>query len=184
MALTSAGYVSYGILEEMLPEMPSVGVSDIFWISGYAFVTLFLVREFIALFDAVSGGNSPLKRRLVFLGMAALSFSVLWFLVPDLSVSDWDWLSKGAVASYVVFDAIVLAVVLGLLAYTWGGLFFKVNLFLFSGFLIISIADIFYYNGILRGTYSTGNLDDLGWIFGYIIICLGETFKLRVLKSA
>lgn len=184
LALTFLGYASYGILEAILPEMPALTIADAFWIPGYLLVALFLFREFSPFFEAHAGGNTALKKAIFLIAVWGVALAILLPILPDLKASDWDMLSKALTASYVIIDVLIISLVAGLLLYTRGGSLFWTNLGVFFAFLIIVISDVFYYHGILHESYSTGNIEDLGWILGYLLIALSKTFRLKILKGA
>jgi hypothetical protein len=180
----------YGILEigfsmDMNNTFPSL--ADYFWCSGY--VAYFL--SLILMFNGYRKSGFPLGNIKVYallsLLFTILSLSVIYFLlIPILQDGETSTISKIFYLYYPVCDIITVAmamILLYIISQFGRGLITMPLKMLALGFFCFSVSDLLYSYLGWKDAYGNGNLIDMGWHLGYLLIGISGLFQRELVDS-
>lgn len=185
--LIFAGLVLWAIAEGVwmiydqlgLGEDIVVSWADLFWYSGYIFFILFLFARLLPILSNLSFRGKATYCVSFLATMLASWYAITWLILP----AELSRIELVAAIAYVLLDTVVLFLVGSAIVFFRGGSFAKAHLLTLTGFAAFIVSDIFYYYLGALGIYATGNLIDLGWVFGYLLIGVGEMEELSALKK-
>ncbi len=164
------GEFTWSVYELVLGvQIPYPSIADVFYLAAYvpAFVSIF---GFMRIFQRLL---TPLKKLVSLLVGASIVGLTAIFLLTPLSVSSSPLFVKAFDVSYPILDAaLMILVTMRLIAFnrTFLG---RPWIWIFSGLLLLSFADIMFSWGALVGWYYSGHPIELLWLYGYLALALG-----------
>jgi hypothetical protein len=182
--------ITYGVLEvfeivDMDVAFPTV--ADYIWATGY-------IPVFAGLIMMVAGylkSGLPMGHIKLYCGVAPLILILLsvvfyFLLIPIFRDPESTGLVKFFYMFYPVGDLFIVipAVLLMYITHLFGrGTISKPWKYLAFGFMLFTVADLLYSYLDWLGKYESGNLIDLGWNVGYIMIALAAVYQVELLES-
>jgi hypothetical protein len=172
------GETTWGIYEIFLGiKSPFASLADVFWLIGYPF---FL----IGLYSLRRLSCSPIKKaKLLFLILIAIficSF-MLYLAFPNLTSSELSIQEKFSTSGYVIGDMLILVFLTFATTNLLQAKTFKAYSLIIVAIMLMSLADIYYMN--FSEVYEVGNLIDLAWNLGYILLALGFLYHRETIKN-
>jgi len=178
-------YLEIVLKTDMNETFPSL--ADYFWCLGYfpMFIGLGMM------YFGYKKSGLPMGKTKLYVGLSALilivSISVIYFLlVPIIKDEETSLLSKVFYLFYPIADLflVIPAVILIYITSLFGaGAVSKPWKYLAIGFILTTIADLLYsYLGWLD-LYGNGNLIDLAWHGGYLMIGLAGLYQRELIES-
>ncbi len=167
----AAGEIIWTTYELVLQrEVPFPSTADIGYLTGYGLAG----AAMIALPSAPAQFTSRVKTALDALVVGTSTLFVGWatLLEPLYRAESGPLLEKGIGLAYPVFDIILVAIAVFVLARAQPGRRTTLTL-LGAGLLSLAVADSAFAYLTLTDTYSTGIPTDAAWDFGYLLIALG-----------
>ena len=165
------------VYEQIYETDPFPSVADYFYLSGYPLLFLFSIFYLSPVRKAIS------KKIVISSVLISVTFLVPTFILTYQTNSSEDPLEMTLAASYPVLDAIVLCpAMIGV------SLFFKgeVN-FLWSLICIAMVLNVIGDTGFLilnmDGSYYTGSLVDLLYLWAYILFAFGVYSHIKIFAS-
>jgi diguanylate cyclase (GGDEF)-like protein len=166
---TGLGFLSladivYSVLVFGGGDVPYPSLADVGYLGGYAFVIagmLGLMR------GRASGGDRTAIIDAAILAAGAGSMFWIFIIQPTLH-SAVDPVAATVSLSYPTMDLILLTLSLRVLFTSAARL--RYLQFLIAGIALYFISDVVYALAVLGGTYAEGDLVDLGWIIGVLLI--------------
>lgn len=173
------GEFTWGIYEIILGvEAPIASIADLFWLIGYL---PFLIGLYF-IWKITSNPISNKRKFVVLLIMIIIICSIsLYSIIPTVTDVEMPLEEKFSTAGYVLGDMIILAGSIGVIISFIGGKFTNVWVIILLGLVMDTIADIYYMVSI--ETYITGNLIDLLWHLGYLLIAFGFIYHRETVKN-
>ncbi len=162
-------------------EAPPISLADFFWVLGYFFFFAFLAKKVWTAYFTLSLPKKVAPPLFLILSLL-IGYSAI--LSRLFALADWDLLSKIIGAIYIFGDFILIGGVAVLVLAFSGGTFFLPNALLAFGFVLFALADIFYYDLMIRNAYGPGSQWDFGWTLGYLLIAAFAVETSRILKKA
>ena len=167
------GEVLWAYNELAKKETLYISAADIGWYLSYILLLIGLGYYIRNIFIA-----NKAKVVSATIGFATLlSALVLWIevLIPGWTSRE-DLLSHLVVEAYVIFDIYIVALLALVMipmmrSYTAQ---FKSSLFIAYGFISFSIFDLVYARQTIAGTYVSGNIIDIAYLLGYVLILIGS----------
>jgi hypothetical protein len=180
----------YSILEivlkwDMNKQFPSY--ADYFWFTAYIF---FFISLSIMLTGYLRSGMPLGKIRKYFLLVILLAGVVIvivnYLLIPILKDNETEVATKVATLFYPIADTLVvcLAAILMLIINQFDNKIISMPWKLLGlGFIFFTFSDLVYDYLSWKGVYDSGNLIDIGWNFGYLLLGVSGVYQLRLIKS-
>jgi hypothetical protein len=161
--------------------------ADYFWCAGY-------IPFFIGLtmmFNGYRKSGLPLGKTSLYVTLASLFFIVAalvvyFLLIPVLRDPETETVDKVFYMFYPIGDLLIAipALVLVYITSLFGSaIITKPWKFMALGFILFTISDLLYSYLDWMGLYGTGNLIDLGWNSGYLLIGVAGLYQYRIVKS-
>lgn len=180
----------YGIMEigfkvDMNETFPSY--ADIFWCSSY--IAYFL--GMIMLFNGYRKSGFPIGNMKVFallsLLFTLLCVTVIYFLlIPIIQDVETKFISKVIYLFYPISDIITIsmaAILLYFISQFGKGLITMPWKMLALGFFCFSVSDLLYSYLGWKDAYGNGNLIDIGWHLGYLLIGISGLYQRELVDS-
>jgi hypothetical protein len=185
LAETTYGILEIGFQVDMNEHFPSL--ADIFWCTAYIplFAGLFMM------FFGYKRSGFPLGKIKVYAIIAISSFAVFvamsyFLLIPILSDSESDDITKLFYLYYPIADllTVIPAIILFYITTLFGRAVISIPMRMLAvGFICFTIADMLYaYLGWLD-IYGNGNLIDVLWHVGYLVIGLAGLYQKELVES-
>lgn len=180
----------YSILEivlkwDMNELFPSY--ADYFWFISYVF---FFISLALMLTGYLKSGMPLGKIRKYFLLIIILTGVVIvivdYLLIPILKDDATQVATKIASLFYPIADTLVvcLAAILMLIINQFDNKLISMPWKMLGlGFIFFTISDLVYDYLSWKGVYDSGNLIDIGWNFGYLLLGVSGLYQLRLIKS-
>jgi hypothetical protein len=181
---------TYGILEigfsfDMNEMFPSI--ADPFWCSSYIFYFLGL----ILLFNGYRKSGFPLGKikvhALLSIIFVLVSVIVIYFLlIPIIRDEETKFITKVVSLYYPVGDILVVSMAVILLYFIsqFGkGIISMPWKMLALGFFCFSVSDLLYSYLDWTDAYGNGNLIDIGWHLGYLLIGISGLYQRELVDS-
>ncbi len=180
----------YSILEigykmDMNVNYPSI--ADYFWCGGY--VPLFIGLAMMLWSYKNSGfpmGSAKLYLIMVVILLIFIPL-VSWYLfLPILHDTETDTLSKFFYLFYPIADIMVVipAIILMYITSLFGsGSISRPWKYLSIGFICFTLADLIFSYLSWQGMYGSGNLIDLAWHAGYLLVGIAGLYQFSLIKS-
>jgi hypothetical protein len=162
-------------------------IADLFWFAGY--IPLIGGISMIFLGYKKSGfpiGNLKLLLLLSFIFFALFAAVIIGLLVPIINDQETETIAKAAYLYYPVADLLLVipAVLLMYITSLFGrGTISTPWRFLSIGFMLITFADLFYSYLGWRDLYQNGNLIDVAWHVGYIMVGMAGLYQKELSES-
>jgi hypothetical protein len=180
----------YGILEvgfsvDMNNTFPSI--ADIFWCSSY--IAYFI--GLIMLFNGYRKSGFPLGNMKMF-ALLSLLFTILcvtiiyFLLIPIIQDEETKILTKVVSLYYPIGDILTVSMAVILLYFIsqFGkGLITMPWKMLALGFFCFSVSDLLYSYLGWKDLYGSGNLIDMGWHLGYLLIGIAGFYQRELVDS-
>jgi len=180
----------YGVMEvffnfDMNEIFPSI--ADFLWCVGY-------IPFFMALFLVIKGfrksglpmGNAWIYRILVLVSILLFVLIAFVLLKPVISDSETSLLEKTFYLFYPIMDLFVVALALIVLYITslfGNGAITMPWRMMAVGFILFTIADLYYSYYSWIGTYQSGDLIEIAWNLGYMALALGSLYQRNLIES-
>lgn len=180
----------YGILEVFLKvDMNEVfpTIADYFWCIGYIPLFIGLAMMFIGYKRSGFPMGNPIVYLLLLLGYLVLFIGVSYFLlIPIIDDPETSGLQTFFYLFYPIAD-IFLVVPAAILMYITS-LFGKGTIsrpwkYLALGFLCFSFADLLYSYLSWQDKYGSGNMIDIAWHLGYLLIGLSGLYQRELVDE-
>jgi hypothetical protein len=161
--------------------------ADFFWLSGYIPMIGGVLMIFLGY--KKSGfpiGNLKLHLLLSFIFFAFSVAVIVLLLVPIITDQETEKNAKAAYLYYPVADLLLVipAVLLMYITSLFGsGTISTSWRFLAIGFMLITFADLFYSYLGWRDLYQNGNLIDLAWHGGYLMVGMAGLYQKELSES-
>jgi hypothetical protein len=179
----------YGIVEIKFPEISNdfPGIADYFWYIGYIPVIFGLAM----MLAGYKKSGLPMGKPSLYIGLSTLIFIIAllifyFLLMPIIKDNETTGLAKAFYIFYPVADLFVVipAAILIYITSLFGSAVITVPWkFLTLGFVLFTISDLLYAYLDWEGLYGNGNLIDLGWNFGYLLIAMSGLRQYLLVKS-
>jgi hypothetical protein len=180
----------YGILEigfkmDMNETYPSL--ADYFWCGAYIFLFAGLAMMFIGYRNSgFPMGNLKIYGLIAAVCMVLFASVFYFLLIPILMDTNSGPLAKFISLFYPVVDILVVIPAIILIYIT--SLFGKSSLsvpwkLLAIGFVCFTFADIIYSYLVTENLYGNGNMVDLAWHSGYLLIGLAGLYQRELIES-
>jgi len=180
----------YGILEvvfsvDMNNTFPSI--ADLFWCGSY--IAYFL--GLIMLFNGYRESGFPLGNMKMFALLSLLftlfCVTVIYFLlIPIIQDGETSTLSKFFYLYYPIGDIATVslsAILLYFISQFGKGLITMPWKMLALGFFFFSVSDLLYSYFGWNDTYGSGNLIDMGWHLGYLLVGIAGLYQRELVDS-
>jgi uncharacterized membrane protein YuzA (DUF378 family) len=180
----------YSVLEiyfgfDMNERFPSI--ADLFWLAAYIPLIIgLLLMVFGYKNSGFPLGKTKLYILLAFIVVAISAVVFYYVLLPILQDTETSRLTKLASLFYPIADILVVipAIMLMYITSLFGkGSISKPWKYLTIGFLCFTGSDLLYDYLSWQGTYGSGNLIDLGWNIGYLLIGMAGLYQRELLES-
>jgi len=180
----------YGILEiglktDMNETFPSI--ADYFWCVGYIPLFIGLAMMFIGYKRSGFPMGNPKVYLLLTLTFVALFAVVSYFLlIPIIEDPETSGLATLFYLFYPIADIflVVPAAILMYITSLFGkGSISKPWKYLALGFLCFTFADLLYSYLSWQDNYGSGNLIDVAWHFGYLLIGLSGLYQRELVET-
>jgi hypothetical protein len=190
IALFMFAETTYSILEiffklNMDENFPSV--ADIFWCTGYIPLFIGLSMMFFGyLRSGLPMGNLKLYLLLSILLLIVLGLVITFILIPIIKDPETGLLTKIFSLFYPIADTLIVipAVILMYITSLFGtGIISKPWKYLALGFICFTIADLLYSYLSWQEAYGNGNLIDIFWHVGYLLIAFAGINQKNIVKS-
>ncbi len=169
MMLATGGWVSWAVQSEVIGEVPSPSVSDVFWLSAYFMFILLMY--------------SQVRRAKVKLGRSALASSTLYWIVmllvlvlainPTVGSEDLTTAEQVVYSLYPVVDVLMLYFLLLLVWQHHLDQLEDLWMFLSTAAAFWMIGDFLYLGAQASGAYSEGSLPDFFYLCTYGLLDVG-----------
>jgi hypothetical protein len=161
--------------------------ADYFWCAGY-------IPFFIGLtmmFNSYRKSGFPMGKTSLYIVLASLFFIiaslVIYFiLIPVIRDKETEVIDKVFYMFYPIGDLLIVIPALLLVYITslfGSAMITKPWKFMTLGFILFTISDLLYSYLDWMGLYGNGNLIDLGWNSGYLLIGVAGLYQYRIVKS-
>jgi len=147
---------------------PAPSWADLFYLASYPFFAagiLLLTRRRLAL---VTRARVLLDSTMLI--VAVVTFSWYYVLGPTLLQGGENMVAKLVNTAYPAMDLVLLLCVLLMWATAGDRALRPLTLALTLAFSLIVATDSIYDYQSLQGTYATGDVIDLGWVLGYLLL--------------
>lgn len=190
IALSFIAETLYGIQEIFLKvDMNNVfpTIADYFWCIGY--IPLFLGLAMIFFGYKRSGlpmGNPKMYILLLVIYLILFAVVSYFLLIPIIKDPETSGLSTFFYLFYPIADIflVVPAAILMYITSLFGkGSISKPWKYLALGFLCFSFADLLYSYLSWQDKYGSGNLIDVAWHFGYLLIGLSGLYQRELVET-
>jgi diguanylate cyclase (GGDEF)-like protein len=164
LGFLSLADITYSALVFASPDVAYPSIADLGYLAGYAFVIsgmLGLMR------GRASGGDRTAIIDAAILAAGAGSMFWIFIIQPTLH-SAVDPLAASVSLTYPAMDLILLTLSLRVLFTNASRM--RYLQFLIAGIALYFISDVMYALAVLGGTYREGDLVDLGWIVGVLLM--------------
>jgi GAF domain-containing protein len=168
--------------EIVLQQEPFPSLADPFYLAYYGFVFVGL----ILLPAAATQREWWFKLFLDVAIVTAAAWIPIWYflVMPTMADPESDLITRLLAAAYPVADLILLAGVFSLALRRMERSQLNSLGILFAAFLVTFVGDIVYTYTSLAGTYASGQLIDITWIVGYLLVALAALQSLYPVKHA
>jgi len=150
-------------------RIPYPSIADAFYLAGYVPVLVSIIT-FMIIFRKLVTFKKMIVSILV--GLLIIGVTAVLLLHP-LATSSSPAFVKAFDLAYPFLDAVLMALVMVRLIAFVGASIGKPWLWIFSGLLSYSFADIMFSWGTLAKWYYSGHPIELLWLFGYLAFALG-----------
>ncbi|HNX65578.1 MAG TPA: hypothetical protein PKH02_01775 [Bacteroidales bacterium] len=190
IALYFIAEITYGVLEvfeivDMDVAFPTI--ADYIWAIGYIPIVVGLLMMFTGyLKSGLPMGHTKLYCCVAPLVLILLSVVFYFLLIPIFRDPESSGLVKFFYIFYPVADLFIVipAVLLMYITHLFGrGIISKPWKYLAFGFMLFTVGDLLYAYLDWMGKYESGNLIDLGWNVGYLLIALAAVYQTELLES-
>ncbi|MGA8905126.1 MAG: hypothetical protein WB661_08990 [Candidatus Bathyarchaeia archaeon] len=165
-----AGEFTWLIYEVILGvRIPYPSIADVFYLAGYV-PALVSIVGFMTIFRKLVTFSKEIVSILV--GLLIIGVTAAFLLYP-LSISSSPAFVKVFDLAYPLLDAVLVALVMMRLIAFVGTSIGKPWIWIFSGLLLYSFADILFSWGTLTKWYYSGHPIELMWLYGYLALVLG-----------
>jgi len=172
------GETIWGIYEIVLGiKAPVASIADVFWILGYPCFLLGLVY-------ILKITRFPIRKSKIILLIFLFSFifsSLIYLAIPTITNPEISIEEKLSTAGYVIGDIFLLSCITFATVNLFGTKTFRSYFLIILGLVCMTMADIYYMNFL--EIYKVGNLIDLLWDLGYILLCLGFFYYRKTMKA-
>jgi hypothetical protein len=169
-------------MNQMFPS-----VADIFWWSAYVAIFWGLLMMFLGYRrSGFPMGNTKLYFVLAALYIFLFTTVTYFLLLPILNDEETSWLTKFASMFYPLADSLVVipAIILMYIISLFGkGIISRPWKYLAIGFMFFTGSDLVYSYLSWQDTYGSGNLIDLGWNLGYLLIGIAALYQRELVDS-
>lgn len=180
----------YAVLEiamraDMNDTFPSV--ADYFWCIGY--IPIFIGLTMMLLGYKRSGlplGKTGVYAILLGLVVAVFGVTIYFILIPIIEDTGTGTFAKIFYIFYPVADTLVVAPSLLLMYITslfGGGAISRPWKYLAVSFMFFTFADLLYSYLSWRDLYGNGNLIDVAWHSGYLLVALSGLYQKELIDS-
>jgi hypothetical protein len=185
IAETIYGYLEVVKKEDMNEYFPSI--ADYFWCAGY----VPMLAGLIMMFTGYKKSGLPIGNPKLYLGLSIgifiLALALIYYLlVPIVNDAETNLLSKIFYLFYPIAD-LLLVIPAALLMYITSlfgaGTISRPWKFLAFGYFLITIADLLYAYLGWQDLYGNGNLIDVMWHAGYLVIGLAGLYQRELIES-
>lgn len=182
--------ITYAILEisyhvDMNETFPTL--ADYFWCAGYIPILIGLMMMFIGFKQSgFPMGNKRLYGIVCLVILVIFSAVIYYLLMPIIYDTETSGIAKFFYLFYPVGDLFIVIPAFMLMYVTslFGrGIISLPWKFLALGFILFTISDIVYSYLDWIGEYKSGNLIDLGWVSGYLLIGLSGLHQMELIES-
>ncbi|MBI5680466.1 MAG: GAF domain-containing protein [Methanobacterium sp.] len=176
----TAGDILWMIMEVVFKQNPFPSIADALYVVYYP---IFAIGIFLL-------PKKQLKKREIYktlldMGIITISFALIFwiFLIwPTIQAGHSTELSVALNLYYIVADFVLLFVLFYLLLKIQN--LKEIPLILLAGAITAQIiSDIVFAHFNLIGTYITGDLADVGWLLGYVLIGLAGIYQATVIRD-
>lgn len=180
----------YAVLEVVLGidmEVMFPSWADYFWLIGY--IPLVIGMAIMIYWYKKSSfplGNIRFYQLLIFLfiiSVIVLFYTLLIPIAKDIQLSlaaRFVYIFYPAADLLLLIEAVILIYIISLFG---GGIISKPWKYISIGFTLITLADIFYSYLNWHGKYGTGNIIDVAWNLGYLLIGLAGIYQKELMES-
>jgi hypothetical protein len=179
----------YGIVEIYFPELKDnfPGIADIFWSLGY--IPIFI--GMVMMFTGYKKSGLPMGKPSLYIAISSLIFiiailTIYFLLVPIIKDDKTATVAKVFYMFYPIADLLIVipaAILIYITSLFGSAVITKPWKFLTFGFVLFTISDLFYAYLDWEGLYGNGNLIDLGWNIGYLLIAMAGLNQYLMVKS-
>lgn len=188
LACWLAGELAWTAFDYVLKIDPFPSVADVFYLLGYPFILIGLVKE-ISLAKLKLTTISPAVFFLAGLASAFILSTIVFFGILRAYQPDVAILDNLIATSYGVGDLVLLVPALLILAVAWeykGGQFSRLWLLIFLGLILTLAGDVLF--AAFQQPYTNQlfpyELIDLTWTASYLLIALAFIHALTIIKTA
>jgi len=185
LAESMYSYLEIVLKWNMNEQFPSY--ADYFWFTAYIF---FFISLALMLSRYLKSGLPLGKVRKYFLLVFILTGAIIivfnFLLIPIIKDEETQVATKIATLFYPIADILVvcLAAILMLIINQFDNKLISMPWKLLGlGFVFFTISDLVYDYLSWKGVYDSGNLFDIGWNFGYLLLGVSGLYQLRLIKS-
>jgi hypothetical protein len=179
----------YGIVEIYYSKSGDTypGIADLFWTIGY-------IPIFVAMYMMFSGykkSGLPMGKPSLYLAISSIifviAFLIIYFLlIPIIKDNETTVLAKFLYMFYPIADLLIVipaAILVYITSLFGSAVITKPWRYLTIGFILFTISDLLYAYLDWEGLYGDGNLIDLGWNIGYMLIAMSGLHQYLLIKS-
>ncbi len=185
IAESTYGFMEIVVQTDMNETFPTM--ADLFWCAAY----LAFFSGLALMIVGYRRSGMPLGKLKTNIGLSLffviVSIIVIIFLcIPVISDDETDAFSKVVYLWYPIGDVLVVSMALMLISMMSQFGIGKISLpwiLLASGFLFFTISDLLYSYLGWQELYHNGNLIDLGWNVGYLLIGLAGLYQRQLVES-
>jgi hypothetical protein len=181
---------TYAILEiyvkmEMGKNVPSY--ADFFWCAAYIPFFIGLTMMFIGYKKSGLPMGQPALYLAVGFTIFLIAVVVIFFLlIPVVTDPKTDHIAKIFYLFYPIADLLIVlpaAILIYITSLFGSAVITKPWKFLTIGFILVTISDLLYSYLNWMDLYGNGNLIDLGWNTGYLLIGIAGLYQYQMVKS-
>jgi diguanylate cyclase len=181
---------AYAILEiyakrDMGKNFPSY--ADFFWCAAYIPFFIGLTMMFIGYKKSGLPMGQPALYLAVGFTIFLIALIVVFFLlIPVITDPETSQIDKVFYLFYPIADLLIVlpaAILIYITSLFGSAVITKPWKFLTLGFILFTISDLLYSYLDWMGLYGNGNLIDLGWNAGYLLVGIAGLYQYQMVKS-
>jgi len=179
----------YGVVDLYYPELSDdfPALADVFWSLGY--IPIFI--GMVMMFTGYKKSGLPMGKPALYIALSSLIFviavlTIYFLLIPILKDTETTLLAKIFYMFYPIADLFIVipaAILIYITSLFGSAIITKPWKYLIFGFVLFTIADLLYAYLDWEGLYGNGNLIDLGWNIGYLLIAMSGLHQYLMVKS-
>lgn len=185
MAETTYAYYELILEKDMNEFFPFIG--DYIWCFAYLPFLLGLIIMFLGYKKSgLPFGKTRMYFILSCIILLILGFFVYYLLIPIINDPETEFLQRFFYLYYPIGDLVTLvpAIILIYITSLFGkGVISKPWKFIALGFVFFTFADLIYSYLSWNDSYHSGNLIDIAWHAGYLVIGLGGLYQKELIDS-